>query len=165
MKKLFTLLAVVVLVSLQSCTTTDPNVIDNDTISEVSEVKTSFNSSNNYTKIVGFNRSIYASDVVLVYHLYDVVNGEDVWRPLPQTYYIDNVGAIDYNFDFTRNDVKIFMGANFALNTIPSSWTQNQTFRIVIVPGRFSSLIDKNNYVAVLAALNLNESQVQKINF
>jgi hypothetical protein len=37
---------------------------------------------------------------------------------MPQTYYIDNGGAIDYNFDFTRNDVKIFMGTNFALNTV-----------------------------------------------
>ena len=166
MKKLFTLLALVGLISLQSCTVTDnAQLVDNDTISEVFEVTTSFNSSNSFTKIVALNPAIYASDVILVYHLYDVLNGQNVWRPMPQTYYVDNGGEIDYNFDFTRNDVKIFMGANFALNTIPSSWTQNQTFRIVIVPGRFSSLIDKNNYVAVLAALNLKESQVQKINF
>jgi hypothetical protein len=166
MKKLFTLFAIVGLVSLQSCTVTDnAPLIDNDTISEVFEVTTNFNTANGYTKIVGLNPSIFASDVVLVYHLYNVVNGQDVWRPMPQTYYIDNGGAIDYNFDFTRNDVKIFMGANFALNTVPSSWTQNQTFRIVIVPGKFSSLIDKNNYIAVMAALNLKETQVQKINF
>jgi hypothetical protein len=69
---------------------------------------TNFNTANGYTKIVGLNPAIFASDVVLVYHLYDVVNGQDVWRPMPQTYYIDNGGAID--FDFTRNDVKIFMG-------------------------------------------------------
>jgi hypothetical protein len=55
------------------------------------------------------------------------VNGQDVWRPMPQTYYIDNGGAIDYNFDFTRNDVKIFMEQIF-LNTVPSSWTQIKRF-------------------------------------
>jgi hypothetical protein len=166
MKKVFTLLAIVGLLSLQSCTVTDVAPInDNDTISEVFEVTTSFNASNSYSKIVGLNPAIFASDVVLVYHLYDVVNGQDVWRQMPQTYYIDNGGAIDYNFDFTRNDVKIFMGANFALNTIPSSWTQNQTFRIVLVPGKFASLIDKKDYISVLAALNLKESQVQKVNF
>jgi hypothetical protein len=111
MKKLFTLLALVGLVNLQSCTVTETTpLIDNDTISEVFEVTTNFNTANGYTKIVGLNPAIFASDVVLVYHLYDVVNGQDVWRPMPQTYYIDNGGAIDYNFDFTRNDVKIFMG-------------------------------------------------------
>jgi hypothetical protein len=74
--------------------------------------------------------------------LYDVVNGQDVWRPMPQTYYIDNGGAIDYNFDHQKRCENIYE-TNFALNTVPSSWTQNQTFRIVIVPGKFSSLIDK----------------------
>jgi hypothetical protein len=166
MRKFYTFLAIVGLVSLQSCTVSEVAPInDNDTISEVFEVTASFNSSNSFTRIVGLTPAIFASDVVLVYHLYEVVNGEDVWRPMPQTYFIDNGGEIDYNFDFTRNDVKIFMCANFALNNIPASWTQNQTFRIVIVPGRFASLVDKNNYGAVLAILNLKESQVQKINF
>jgi hypothetical protein len=141
MKKLFTLLALVALVSLQSCTVTETTpLIDNDTISEVFEVTTNFNTANGYTKIVGLNPAIFASDVVLVYHLYDVVNGQDVWRPM-QTYYIDN-GAIDYNFDFTRNDVKIFMG-KFCFKYCSIELDTNQTFRIVIVPGKFSSLIDK----------------------
>ncbi len=167
MKKIITLVAVVVgMFSFQSCTTTDLNAVDNDTISEVFEVTTTFNSANNYSKSVTLNPAIYSSDVVLVYHLYKVVNGQDVWRPMPQTYYIDNgAGAIDYNFDFTRNDVQIFMGANFALSNIPSGWTQNQTFRIVIVPGSFSTAINKDSYVDVMAALNMNESQIQKINF
>jgi hypothetical protein len=56
--------------------------------------------------------------------------------------------VIDYNFDFTRTDVKIFMGANFDLNTAPSSWTQNQTFRIVIVQQDFLGVVD--NYLAVV---------------
>jgi hypothetical protein len=65
MKKLFTLLALVGLVNLQSCTVTETTpLIDNDTISEVFEVTTNFNTANGYTKIVGLNPAIFASDVV-----------------------------------------------------------------------------------------------------
>jgi hypothetical protein len=166
MKKIITLLAIVGMFSLQSCTVNDnPAVVDNDTISEVFEVTKSFDLANNYTATVSLFPAIYSSDVVLVYHLYGVVNGEDVWRLMPQTYYMSDGGALDYNFDFTVNRVKIFLGADFNLSTLSSSWTQNQTFRIVIVPGSFSTSINKNNYSEVISALNLNESQVQKINF
>jgi hypothetical protein len=166
MKKIITFLAVVGMFSIQSCTVSDNTpIVDNDTISEVFEVTTSFNSTNNYTSTVSLFPAIYSSDVVLVYHLYGVVNGEDVWRLMPQTYYMSDGGALDYNFDFTVNRVKIFLGADFNLNTLSSTWTQNQTFRIVIVPAGFSASINKNSYPAVTAALNINESQIQKINF
>jgi hypothetical protein len=41
----------------------------------------------------------------------------------------------------------------------------NQTFRIVIVPASFSSSINKNNFNAVMGALNIKESEIKKINF
>jgi hypothetical protein len=44
-------------------------------------------------------------------------------------------------------------------------YLDNQTFRIVIVPGSFSKSLDTNNYSAVMKALNINENQVQQINF
>jgi hypothetical protein len=166
MKKILTLLAVVGMFSLQSCTVTDDTVyVDNDTISEVFEVTRSFSSSNNYSTTVAFNPPIYSSDVVLVYHLYTSANGVDVWKLMPQTYYLDNGDELDYDFAFTKYKVDIFLGANFSLNTLSSSWTQNQTFRIVIVPASFSTSIDKNNIEAVLSALKVNESQIQKTNF
>jgi hypothetical protein len=81
--------------------------------------------------------------------LYKVVNGQDGMETYAHRapMYCKMV-VIDYNFDFTRTDVKIFMGANFDLNTAPSSWTQNQTFRIVIVQQDFLGVVD--NYLAVV---------------
>lgn len=166
MKKIITLLAVVGMFSLQSCTTTtDSNYVDNDTISEVFEVTTSFNSTNNYSKVVAFNPPIYTSDVVLVYRLAGIYQGQDVWKLLPETHYF-NDGTMDfgYDYDFTINDVNIFMVGNDLL-TVTDQYRLNQVLRIVIVPGRFASSINKNNYESVISTLKINESQIQKINF
>jgi hypothetical protein len=166
MKKILTLLAVAGLFSLQSCTVVDETVhVDNDTISEVFEVTRSFSSSNNYSTTVGLNPAIYSSDVVLVYHLYSSANDVDVWKLMPQTYYLGNNDELDYDFAFTKYKVDIFLGANFNLDLLSSSWTQNQTFRIAIVPGNFSKSIDKNNIEEVMSALKVNENQIQKIDF
>jgi hypothetical protein len=161
MKKIITLLAVVGMFSLQGCTTTT----DTDTIAEVFEVTTSFNSTNNYSKIVALNPPIYTSDVVLVYRLAGVYQGQDVWKLLPETHYF-NDGTMDfgYDYDFTINDVNIFMVGNDLL-TVTDQYRLNQVLRIVIVPGSFATSINKNNYAAVISALNINENQIQKINF
>jgi hypothetical protein len=166
MKKIITLLAVVGMLSLQSCTTTtDSNYVDNDTIAEVFEVTTSFNSTNNYSKIVALNPPIYTSDVVLVYRLAGVYQGQDVWKLLPETHYFSD-GTMDfgYDFDFTINDVNIFMVGNDLLS-VTDQYRLNQVLRIVIVPGSFATSINKNNYESVISVLNINESQIQKINF
>lgn len=169
MKKITFILAFIGMIGLQSCTVNEVNddAIDNDTISEVLEVTTSFSSSNNFSRLVTINPPIYASDMILVYHLYDVQNGADVWRLMPQTYYFDGGCELDYNFDFTRYDVSLFMDANFDMNTLSSAWTQNQTFRIVIVPGYFSgktsSAVDFSDYNATLKAFNIDASKVRKI--
>jgi hypothetical protein len=168
--KIILLLAFISMIALQSCTVNETPVVqtpvDNDTISEVLEYTVSFNSGNNYKKLITFNRPIYTSDMVLVYHLYDVVNGADVWRQMPQTYYLGASGELDYNFDFTNYDVNIFLGANFDLNTLSSAWTQNQTFRIVIVPGYFgnktSNSVDFKDYNAVVKAYNFDDSKIIK---
>ncbi|MBN8641720.1 MAG: hypothetical protein J0L86_07925 [Flavobacteriales bacterium] len=169
MKKITFILAFIGMIGLQSCTVNEVNDdgIDNDTISEVLEVTTSFSAGNNFSRLVTINPPIYASDMILVYHLYDVVNGADVWRLMPQTYYFDGGGELDYNFDFTRYDVSLFMDANFDMTTLSSAWTQNQTFRIVIVPGYFSGKIsgkaDFTDYNATLKAFNIDPSKVRKI--
>jgi hypothetical protein len=166
MKSKITLLlfALFGMISIQSCTVTEvqpANTVDNDTISEVIEVTTSFNATNNYSRLISFTYPTYASDMILVYHLYDVVNGDDVWRLLPQTYYFSNGGELDYNYDFTRYDVNLFLDANFDLNTLSSAWTQNQTFRIVIIPGYFSNKnkqnVDLTNYEKVVETFKINK--------
>lgn len=161
MKKITLLLVFIGMMTLQSCEVTP---VETAPRTEVFEVTTSFNSNNNYSSLVEFNPPIYSSDVVLVYHLYDTVNGQDIWKLMPQTYYFSDGGELDFNFDFTRFNVNIFLSANFSLNTVPSSWTQSQTFRIVIIPASFATTVNKNNINAVLFALNVNNTEIQKIN-
>ncbi len=166
MKKIISLLALVGMFSIQSCTVTDNvPVVDNDTISEVFEVTTSFNSTNNYSKLVSLNPSIYSSDVVLVYRLSGTYQGRDVWKLLPETHYFSN-GTLDfaYDFDFTQNDVNIYLVGN-DLQTVLDQYRLNQVLRIVIIPAGFATSINKNSYPEVIAALNINESKIQKIDF
>lgn len=164
MKKITLFLVFIGMMALQSCEVTE--VYDtpvNVPRTEVFEVTRNFNFNNNYSVVVPFNPKIYATDSVLVYHLYDVVNGQDVWKLMPQTYYFNNGGALDYNYDFTKYDVKIYLSANFNLNTLASSWTQNQTFRIVIIPDGFAKTVNKNNIDAVMSALNVTKGEIKNI--
>ena len=164
MKKITLFLVFIGMMALQSCEVTE--VYDTTDIgprTEVFEVTTSFNSNNNYSSLVEFNPPIYSSDSVLVYHLYDTVNGQDIWKLMPQTYYFNDGGALDFNSVYSRLNVNIFLSANFSLNTLSSSWTQNQTFRIVILPDGFAKTINKNNIDSVMSALKVDKSEVKKI--
>ena len=168
MKKIITLLAVIGMFSFQSCTTNT----DNDTISEVFELN-NFNFYNDpndvpdqgYTIYQKLTPKIYASDVVLIYRLSDAIDSNTpVWQLIPRTIYLANNRELDYDFDFSQEDFTIYVRGNYDLSLTPQ-YLNDETFRIVIVPGSFSASIDKNNYPAVMAALKINENQVQKINF
>lgn len=169
MKKIITLLSFVGMLSLQGCTVNDTtDYVDYDTISEVFEIK---NIDFGYNTVDGFNiyqkltPKILASDVVLIYRLSGTIDSNTpIWQLIPRTLYLTNGREIDYDFDFSREDFTIFARGNYDLETTPS-YLDNQTFRIVIVPGNFAKTIDKNNFDAVITALNVNENQIQKINF
>ena len=106
------------------------------------ELEGDFKASNNYELYFDFPQSfkIYDTDVVLVYILWDVVNvngkNTDVWRLLPQTIVLDE-GVIQYNFDYTVNDVKIFLETTIPLNKLLPAETQDQVFRIAVLPADF----------------------------
>jgi hypothetical protein len=164
MKKIITILAVIGMFSFQSCTT---SVTDNDTISTVFENKNLYNftSTNDYKVKFIFPYSIISTDMVLVYRLTGTINGNDLWEFLPETHYFsDGTRNFGYNFDFTKNDVQIYLEGN-NLGTLDPAYRLNQIFRIVVVPANLIYGIDKNNYPAVMNALKINENQVQKINF
>ena len=164
MKRILLMLAIVGTFAFQGCTVKDEIQVNN--LAEVFEVTTSFSAANNYSRIITLNPPIYSSDMVLVYRLFDVINGEDVWRTLPQTVYLLQ-GELDYNFDFTRNDINIFLDSDFDLTTLGSAWTQSQVFRVVIIPGylsnRNSSTIDFSNYNEVVKRYAITESQIKTI--
>ena len=83
-----------------------------------------------------------SSDVALVYLLWDVVevDGEDVevWRQVPQSIFTE-FGLLQYNFDFTTLDVRLFMEADFDMSQLGAIDTDNWIARVVIVPGDFWS--------------------------
>ncbi|WJS97024.1 hypothetical protein NYQ10_11320 [Flavobacterium johnsoniae] len=165
MKKILTLFAVAGLMAFSSCSSNDDN-IDYDTISEVFEREVDFNPSG-YSVTIPLTPAIYESDVVLVYHLYTVSAGNDVWRLIPQTYYMTDGGALDFNYDFSINRINIFLGADFPLSQLSSDWTQDQVFRIVIVPGSFSgksvNKADYSDYNAVIKRYNIDDSNVKRV--
>ncbi len=168
MKKIITILGVVGMFSFQSCTTEDNSYVDNDTISEVFELKNvnfAYNTTDGYTIYQKLTPKIYASDVVLIYRMSETIDSNTpVWQLIPRTLYLANSRELDYDFDFSQEDFTIYARGNYDLSLTPQ-YINNQTFRIVIVPASFSTSINKNNYLEVMNALKINENQVQKINF
>lgn len=167
MKKIILLFSLVGMFGLQSCTVQEDQgvFVDNDTYSEVIERNISFNTTNDYSAVVDLIPAIPNSDVVLVYRLNGIFEGDDVWKLVPESFYFDN-GNLDfgYRFDFTRKDVKIYMVGN-NLQSVATKYRLNQVFRIVLVPASFATDIDKSNYIEVISALNINEKDIQKIEF
>ena len=169
MKKLALILAFVGMISLQSCTEDTP-VVDNDTISEVFELRNvnfGFTPADGYTIYQTFNPQIFASDVVLIYRLSGTINSSTpIWQQIPRTLFLPE-GELDYDFDFSKQDFTIYAGGTYDLATTPS-YINNETFRIVIVPGYFSNkgskAIDYSDYNAVIKAYSINDSNVKLLN-
>ena len=143
MKKLPLLFTLCTFVLLSSCIGPDgpPGPPGIGELAKVFEATANFNPGNSYSKFVPFPSDIlvYESDVVLVYLLEEVVNGDiDVWSQLPQTYFLDQ-GTLLYKFDHTFIDVNISLDANFNLNTLASDYTDNQIFRIAIIPAEYAN--------------------------
>jgi hypothetical protein len=111
-------------------------------IGTIFEIEGDFQASNDYELYFNFpnNFEIYDTDVVLVYILWDVatINGKqtDVWRLIPQTRFIDG-GVIQYNFDYTLNDVRVFLETSFPYDELLPAETDGQVFRIAVMPADF----------------------------
>jgi hypothetical protein len=144
MKKLTTMILVFASVIIMSCEGPmgPPGEDGTDLLGTIFELEGDFQPSNNYELFFDFpnNFEIYDTDVVLVYILWDVVNvngkNTDVWRLLPQTIVLDE-GVIQYNFDYTVNDVRIFLEATIPFSELLPAETQDQVFRIAVLPADF----------------------------
>jgi hypothetical protein len=86
--------------------------------------------------------------------LWDTINGQDIWRLMPQTITFDD-GSLVYNFDFTQEDVRFFLDGTVDFNTLDDVWTQDQVFRVVVVPADNIGGINLSNIDAVLSANNI----------
>lgn len=172
MKKVTLILALIGMITLQSCVKEEVVVedsFDNDTISEVFEYSNvNFTTSNNFTVVLDFPYTIYASDMVLVYRLsgYNSSAG-DYWKLLPETYYFDD-GTLDFGYrnDFTRYDAEVNL-YGYDLLALNSEFRLNQVLRVVVIPAAFGNKmanpVDFNDYNAVIDYYNINDKNITKI--
>ena len=143
---------------------------NNAPLSQVLEIEVDFTAPEyrvNYT----FPNSVevFESDLVLVYILWEVAedsNGDplDIWRLVPQTR-LSDFGIFQYNYDHSFLDVSLFMEADFNLNLLPDGDTQNQVFRIAIVPAEFAQTnkLDISNLSEVLKATGLKDDKIFRL--
>jgi hypothetical protein len=119
------------------------------------------------------NIETFEGDMTLIYILFDQVEGNngglvDVFRLLPQTLYTD-FGEFQYNFDFTNGDANIFLDApnDFNFDNLVAADTDNQTFRIVILPAELASdpRLDVTDYQSVMDLADLDQQDIINIEF
>lgn len=122
------------------------------------EIVIDFNANNGYEYIEPYGFDVYPSDVTLVYILWEVSQGFDVWRLTPQTTEFEDGSTLIYNYDFTDVDVRFFLDGTTDLNSLGSAWTQDQVFRVVVVPADNVDGLDFNNLDDVL-----NVAKIDKI--
>lgn len=143
-------------------------------LGQVLEIEGSFTFDNDYSLFYEFPNTVevFESDLILVYILWEQfedTDGQlvDVWRLLPQTRIL-NQGLLQYNYDHTFFDVSIFLESDFDLGTLAPADTDNQVFRIGIVPADFAqgSRFDRSNLQQVMELLNVEEESItrQKLN-
>ncbi|WP_245189427.1 hypothetical protein [Lunatimonas salinarum] len=132
-------------------------------VGEVFEVDATFNQQGEFSVFGEYGFEILESDKVLIYRLDGVVEGMDVWTPLPRTVFREN-GIFNYSYDFTVVDFSIYMEGNFDLRTLGPEWVQNQIFRVLILPADFiSGRMDFNDMDAMLRMLDVQESDIRRI--
>jgi hypothetical protein len=183
MKKIFTLLFMSVF-ALTSCSSDGPQGPpgppgppgepgEGGFIGSVIDVEGDFTAGNNYELFLDFDGAgleVFETDAVLVYRKI----GEDgtttdglpieVFRMLPQTHFLDG-GTLQYNFDFTFFDIFIYLDGTVDFETLDSQYTQDQVFRIVVVPAEFAETMDTSNINSVLKSLDIQESDIKKASF
>lgn len=114
------------------------------------------------------NFDVQANDAVLVYQFDRTVDFEDggtenVWNLIPQSFFLDQ-GTIQFTSGHTTQDVEILISGNFDLTNLDIGFTDNQIFRIAILPGvAASAKMDKSNIAAVMSSLGITEKDVHKI--
>lgn len=171
MKRIFLLLAVVSMTVFQSCEG-DPGPPGRDgqdgisvesEVFELQNVNFQLNNNNEYVIFRDLNPAIFDSDNILIYRLAGTIDPQTpIWQLIPRTLYL-NEGELDYDFDFSAIDFTIYAGGTYNLATTPQ-FINNQTFRIVIIPGYFSrggTVVDFEDYDAVIDAYDIDDSNVK----
>lgn len=128
---------------------------------------------NIYSTLITFSDittfEVFESDAVLIYRFDGTVDLDDnstadAWSQIPQSFFLPE-GTIQYVAAHTFVDTELFIDGNFDLSALDTSFTDNQSFRIVFVPSVFAnaSRMDTSNISNVMSALGIQEEQVIKM--
>lgn len=172
MKKYLILSLSLLAVLLISCTNDDDNNFvdtDTDTIGQTFEVgnidfETTDGFQANVNVVVPNSIVVFNSDVPLVFVLDPILtaeNGVDVFEPLPRTFFFNNGGFAQYRFNFIFDEQTGIFDLDLILESddfdaLGNDFTQNQVFRIVVVPAEFAQTHSTDNLDTVLSELNLD---------
>lgn len=175
MKKITLTIAAIFAIVLTACSGSDGvDGVDGldgvNTTGNIYQVSGDFIPENDYTLTFEFPTAVevFESDVVLVYILWEQVDGTDgqpinVWRLLPQTRLLDQ-GTLIYNYDHTFVDANIFLESDFDLSTLATGDTDNQTFRVAILPAEaVNGKLDTSNINDVMGILDTKEEDVIQV--
>jgi hypothetical protein len=145
-------------------------------IAPVFEITDDFTAQNDYRLVFDFPNDfeIYDTDIVLVYILWDVDGETDVWRLMPQTVVLKTVDGdfsetdvLQYNFDYTVYDVQIFIEGTLSPEDYLPSETDNQTFRIAVVPADFAAQksVDLSDFSSLQNSPQLKLNTIKGLKF
>jgi hypothetical protein len=174
MKKIVLVLAVVGLAGLFGCEGPPgvpgpqgpPGYTVESEVFELLNVNFGYDTELGYNIYETLNPPILDSDVILIYRLSGTIDPQTpIWQLIPRTLYLPQ-GELDYDFDFSPVDFAIYAGGTYNLALTPS-FIQNQTFRIVIIPGYFSKnleAVDTADYQAVIKAFHIDDRKVKILN-
>ena len=170
MKKITTILLILAAAVIISCEgPMGPPGLDGDSlIGTIFEIEGDFTPQDEYRLYYDFPSDfvIYDTDIVLVYILWQNVDGLDVWRLMPQTVVLDE-GVIQYNFDYTVKDVQVFLEFTINEDDLHEDETDNQIFRIAVLPADFmaNNSFDENDFNSILKAPELKLNTIEDVNF
>lgn len=172
MKKYFTLLLLAIFgFAAVSCNDRNDDVIvqDNDTYSvvlDINNVNFAYNADDGYFISRSFTKPLVSTDVVLIYRKgSSAPDGSPVWQMIPRTLYLTGGNELDYDFDFSKNDIMIYANGNYDISTTPQ-YLNSQTFRVVLVPasaGGKNANVDYSNYESVIKYFNIDDSKVTSL--
>ncbi len=99
--------------------------------------------SNQLSTIINYPTSFQPreDDLVIVFlqNGVDVGNNLPLWDALPRTFFLDDEPIV-FNFNYSVGGIEILIdsGNGFDKTSIPAEFTDNQLFRIAVLPGQFS---------------------------
>lgn len=97
---------------------------------------------------------VFDTDIVMAYVLTEVLDGVDIWEPLPRTRFFGNEILL-YGYDYTFSDVRFFLDGTIDLNSLGALYTDNILFRVAVIPADFAASIDVSNINEVMDAIQL----------